>query len=188
MSNPLFTRHHGPITARPERRMVFSDGDVRSDVQTGAEVGVQVDIHPDGGEAERERITVAEAARRLGRSRTTIYEMITRGDLETVPRGNRGRDVLWPPERLPDVQPDAQADASRTSGLTSAVVDMLAEKDAELARLRDELTDAKVEAAELRGRVEELRARLAEAIRPGPVARLIEALAARLTGRRDSLR
>jgi hypothetical protein len=41
----------------------------------------------------------------------------------------------------------------------------------------------KVEAAELRGRVEELRARLAEATRPGPVARLIEALATRLTGR-----
>lgn len=167
--------------------MVFSDGDVRPDVQTGAKVGVQVDVHPDGipdgGVAERERITVAEAARRLGRSRTTVYEMIARGDLETVPRGNRGRDVLWPPERLPDVQPDAQADASRTSGLTSAVVDMLAEKDAELARLRDELTDAKVEAAELRGRVEELRGRLAEATRPGPMVRLIEALAVRLTGR-----
>jgi hypothetical protein len=88
-----------------------------------------------------EWISVAEAARRLKRSRASIYGRIERGTLVTKPHGNEGRLIMWPPEGG-DVTPTRHPDSEEDEELRR-----------EIARLRDTIDAMAHDLADLEGKL-----------------------------------
>ena len=160
----------------------------------------ELDGHPG------EWLPLADAAPRLGLTVDALRKQVKRGRRE----GRRDNHGQWLVQVVRDGQP-ARAGRTRhpnrTDGLAVELAKAQAELDmsraavarldtdvvdlrAELARERNHVDDLRAEVSSLRterdaARIEaaELRGRLAEATRPGPMARLIGALTARLTGR-----
>lgn len=95
--------------------------------------------------------------------------------------GDDGADVQG---TSPHAHPGRTADARRTHTPDALDADLVAaERDRLRAELQDALAgqaDARVEAARLAGRVEALEAEIARLTAPGPLRRLLEALAERI--------
>jgi excisionase family DNA binding protein len=150
------------------------------------------DEHAEGRVGEW--LTVTQAARRLGIYERAVRKKVERGNLEARRAGDGNRirlEVRLPAgdhrgDRAEGHVEDHAEELVRT--LRAEVQDLRAELERERSRaedlrsrvedLRTERDVVKIEAAELRGR-------LAEATRPGPLGRLLDALTARLSGRRS---
>jgi hypothetical protein len=111
----------------------------------------QGDIAPDGGEW----ISLGEAARRLGVTRSAVYGRIERRTLTTRPKGNRGLEVLWSP---PKHHPSSKGDVTMTVMDDAADVTHDGKGDiaALLDNLRERLARAEGEATQLRQQVTDL--------------------------------
>jgi excisionase family DNA binding protein len=146
-------------------------------------------------EHAEEWLTVTQAARRLGISERAVRKKVERGNVEARRAGDGNRirlEVRLPAGnhtkgRVEGHAEDYAEEVART--LQAEVQNLRAELERErnqvedlrsrMEVLRTERDGARIEAAELRGR-------LAEATRPGPLGRLLDAVTARLSGRRSS--
>jgi hypothetical protein len=133
------------------------------------------DVAGEGGEW----IVIGEASRRLGVTRAAIYGRIQRGTLKTRPKGNRGLEVLWLPERQGNGRGNGKGDetamvmgdVTRDNGGDIAM--LLAELRDVLVRTRDERDQACAEAAELRSELTNLKVELATARAEREAARAV---------------
>lgn len=145
--------------------------------------------------------TVTQAARRLGVSERAVRKKVERGNLEgrRVVEGNVARLMvrLFVEERAE--RPAEGHVEDHAEELVRTLREEVQNLRGELARERNHVEELRARTEDLHAHVEdlrterdaarieaaELRGRLAEATRPGPLGRLFDALAARLSAKRS---